>query len=722
MNQRITETICRPAIAAISAAVVLVVVACVQPAAAQPAEAPAGIIRSTGDGAWSDAATWSSGKVPGEGDRVQVRTGHRVVYDADSDQTIRAIHVAGVLTFATDRDTRLDVGLIRIEAGDQWKDGGFDCHAEPVQPEPGKPRPTLAVGMANKPIPAEHRALIRLVHFEGDDPETLPAIVCCAGRMAFHGAPMQRTWVKLARASAVGDNRLYLAGNVAEWRAGDRIVVTATSRQRPFTGNATPHVTGNPASEVRTIDRIDGYGPMIRSRHDDDKSIYVDRPLEHPHRVDDGYAGEVANLSRNVVIESANPDGVRGHTMYHKHSAGSISYVEFRHLGKKGVLGKYPIHYHRVDDTMRGSSVIGASIWDSHNRWVTLHESQYIVVRDCVGFISHGHGFYLENGKEMFNTLDRNLAIQALVADALPEQELPFDRNDGAGFWWANSLNAFTRNVAVECDQHGYRFEAVKTESFDPTIALPQRDGSTKSVDLRTIPFIRFDDNEAHAMRRFAMNLGGIRGMVFSGNDRVQTYSIDGDVDGVGPDLRHPFVIRNLKVWDAHWSFHAASPSVLAINMDLYDGQYGIWRSIVSRHVYRDLSLRKFASASLYFPMGGYGPQIKLEDGRPSFPQLKPVDDLPPATTITHVTPRGDTLIVRGTTIDNAAVARVMVNGKKAAAVRPDFAEWKIELPVASVSDDGLIRAHAVDKAGHVEPDPHEVPVHTDVAGETPAR
>ena len=27
--------------------------------------------------------------------------------------------------------------------------------------------------------------------------------------------------------------------------------------------------------------------------------------------------------------------------MYHRHSAGAISYAEFRHLGKKGVLGRY---------------------------------------------------------------------------------------------------------------------------------------------------------------------------------------------------------------------------------------------------------------------------------------------------------------------------------------------------------------------------------------------
>ena len=31
--------------------------------------------------------------------------------------------------------------------------------------------------------------------------------------------------------------------------------------------------------------------------------------------------------------------------------------------------------------------------------------------------------------------------------------------NEGAGFWWANGRNALTNNVAVECDQYGFRFQ-----------------------------------------------------------------------------------------------------------------------------------------------------------------------------------------------------------------------------------------------------------------------
>src|SRR5262249_39801070 len=76
-----------------------------KPQAAEP------VIHSVKSGAWSAPTTWEGGKVPGAGARVQVRPGHEIVYDVNSDQVIRGINVAGALRFAADKNTRLDVGL-----------------------------------------------------------------------------------------------------------------------------------------------------------------------------------------------------------------------------------------------------------------------------------------------------------------------------------------------------------------------------------------------------------------------------------------------------------------------------------------------------------------------------------------------------------------------------------------------------------------------------------
>jgi hypothetical protein len=644
------------------------------------AEPPAALVRSARNGPWSAPATWEGGQVPGAGARVQVRAGHTVTYDVRSEAPVRSVHVAGTLTFARDRDTRLAVGLIKIQPGDDASENGFDCDAHRPTPKPGEPRPALEVGTPDEPIPANHTATIQLAHCEGLDPESCPAVVCCGGRMDFHGAPMNRTWVKLGAPAQAGSAEVTLAEPVTGWRAGDRVILTATVRQNKVKKTFRESTRDATATDERFIQAIDG------------TKLTLDKPLAHDHQCEGDYRGDVANLSRNVVVESADPSGQRGHTMYHRHSAGSIAYAEFRHLGKEGVLGKYSIHYHLCGDTMRGSSVIGASVWDSDNRWLTIHGTNYLVVRDCVGYRSKGHGFFFEDGTEVYNVLDRNLAVQAYAAKPLPKQVIPFDKNDGSGFWWANSLNSFTRNVACECDEYGYFFQAAKTADFDPVLPVLQPDGSRKDVDVRTLPFVRFEDNEAHCQRRHAFNLGG--GVPFGRPN----------VDGVGPDERHPFVVRNYRAWNVHWAIHPVSPSVLLENLDVHDAEYGVWRPEYHGHAYRGLHFNAVPDKNQYaFVAGGKAPNRDVDFPRP----LAPVDDLPPVTVITHVGRADGKLIVHGTTSDNGTVTRVSVNGRDAKALTPNFAEWEAVLEAGETK----LVARAEDAAGNVEQVPHEMAV-----------
>jgi hypothetical protein len=221
---------------------------------------------------------------------------------------------------------------------------------------------------------------------------------------------------------------------------------------------------------------------------------------------------------------------------------------------------------------MRGSSVVGASIWDSANRWLTIHGTDYLVVRDCVGYQSVGHGFFLEDGTEAYNVLDHNLAVQAYAAKPLPKQALPFDQNEGAGFWWAANLNTFTRNVACENDRYGYRFQAEKSSGFDTTLPVLQPDGAKKPIDIRSLPFVRFEANEAHSDGLYGFNLGeGVR--------------------RVGPDVRHPLVIRQLKIWDVHYAFRPESPSLLVDDLRIDRSVYGVYHPNYDHHVYRKVTI-----------------------------------------------------------------------------------------------------------------------------------
>ena len=525
--------------------------------------------RTAKSGRWSDPAVWEGERTPKAGDFVQVRPGHTVIYDVESADALRMVHVAGALSFARDRNTRLDVGLVRISEGETTTEDGFDCHDTPDPSAAGanSSRARLEIGMQGEPIPEGVTARIRLVYFPGTNQEALPAIINCGGRWDVHGAPLSRTWVKLGDAVKKGDAQVKLSEAVKGWRKGDRVIITASKggyNGRTF--RAGSKYSREAQTEERTIAGIEG------------EVVTLDLPVEYEHFGTGEYRSEIANLSRNVVIESADPAGVRGHTMYHRDSTGGISYAEFRHLGKERMLGKYALHFHLVRDTMRGSGVIGASIWDSHNRWLTVHGTDYLLVRDCVGYQSVGHGYYLEDGTEQYNVFDRNLAVQAYRGQRLPKQVLPFDPNDGAGFWWANGRNTFVRNVACENDEYGFRFEVAKRSNFDPVLNIRTPEGNREQRDIRTIPFFRFEENESHSEGLYSFNLG----------------------DDVNPSVRgdrqHPFIVRNLTAWETHYAFRPNVQFLLLDGLKVNSAAYGVYHPDYDAHVYRNVHLNRITA------------------------------------------------------------------------------------------------------------------------------
>ena len=167
------------------------------------------IVRTAKSGPWEAADTWIGGKVPAAGESVLIRPGHRVTYASKNEKPFRAIHIGGTLSFDPDKDTLLAVGLLKIQPGEDTAEEGFDCEAHIEMPKDGVAKPALEVGKPDTPI--RKSATIRLHYFEGMNKESLPAIVCCGGRMDFHGSPMSRTWVKLGADAKKGDTEVDVA-------------------------------------------------------------------------------------------------------------------------------------------------------------------------------------------------------------------------------------------------------------------------------------------------------------------------------------------------------------------------------------------------------------------------------------------------------------------------------------------------------------------------------
>ncbi|MCC7420563.1 MAG: G8 domain-containing protein [Planctomycetaceae bacterium] len=646
------------------------------------------LVQSRQSGPWSANETWDAGRIPRKGDRVVIRKGHHVGYDVDSREVIRLVQIAGTLEFARDRSTRLEAGLVSVIASEKPSEEGFDCDLDLSHDHHyhgnGNGRPALLVGRPGAPIPVEHTATIRLHYVEGMDKKSCPSLINCGGRLEIHGSPLRRTWVKLMKEAAAGTQTLSLAEPVTDWNEGDHLVITRT--QRPGRGGGFRRSGGNGAGRR-------GESAEESSDHNEERklvstggrdftggnSLRLDAPLSFLHYADEseGFQGEVVNLTRNVIVESADPDGVRGHTMFHKNSAGSISYAEFRHLGKQDVLGRYSMHFHLCGDTMRGSSVIGASIWDSHNRWITIHGTDDLVIRDCVGFKSIGHGYFLEDGTETNNILDHNMAIAAKPGKPLPNQVIPFDLNLGAGFWWANCQNSFTRNVAVDCGEYGYRFECIKTENFDPVQAIRQADGTIKRMDTRVMPFVRFEDNEAHSFQQFCLNIrgvprfGGVGGMP-EGNAVLLKEAAE-----AVPEPGKPFWIRNFRAWEANYSIHLGTTGVFVDGLDSFRNDVAIWRSIMDRSGFRRLNSREMRVNDIHNPIsvGQLSLAGQTSRGVSSFR-----DTMPPTTMITKVVRSGSIVQIFGSVADTSDIKRVTVNGQTARSTRGSFAEWEIVL------------------------------------------
>jgi hypothetical protein len=150
-------------------------------------------------------------------------------------------------------------------------------------------------------------------------------------------------------------------------------------------------------------------------------------------------------------------------------------------------------------------------------------------------------------------------------------------------------LNTITRNVGCENDQYGFRYDMQHSRYFDANLPIMQPDGKEKTVDVRTIPIWRFEDNESHtnfAGMVVAANGGRQPDSAIQSQKFLETIR---NIDWTGPDTQHPHVIRNFTIWNAHYAFRPHSPAMLMDNVHIHKAAYGIYRPALENHEYRDL-------------------------------------------------------------------------------------------------------------------------------------
>ncbi|MDR7417394.1 MAG: G8 domain-containing protein [Armatimonadota bacterium] len=378
-------------------------------------------VSSIRSGLWSDPNTWSTRRVPQRGERVTVAAGHTVTYNVYSDVEVGRLLIRGTLVFARDRNTRLDVGNVIVD------DGGY-----------------LEMGTAANPIPAAYQAEIRFV---------ISSTASCTGGASFverdtglwvfgggrweaHGAPVRVTWTKLAARAAAGVSVIRVVDDVTDWEPGSTLVVTPTDMGRREASEALSNPYYEEVQLVRAI-RMTGH-----------TELQLSRTLRYTHEGTGETAGEVALLSRNVVVTSKYPDDqVQGHTMFMHGAEGGLSYVEFRQLGNLGCLSRYPVHFHMMEETSRGMRVRGLAIWDSNTQLLNIHASHGVTVEDTIGYHGTGIGFFVGEPHERMFSVD-NVLVNNLVARIVYRDGALNGAHRASGFWIESLNAALVGNVA----------------------------------------------------------------------------------------------------------------------------------------------------------------------------------------------------------------------------------------------------------------------------------
>ena len=123
------------------------------------------------------------------------------------------------------------------------------------------------------------------------------------------------------------------------------------------------------------------------------------------------------------------------------------------------------------------------SINESMTRWIVLHSTQGVLLAGNVGYMSIGHGFYLEDGSETENRLYGNIGVFARAAvnniqnfrhvpgilayNDVDRAGFPYrsDNEYPSAFWVTNGWNDFIGNMAVGAGTCGACYWFVPAEN-----------------------------------------------------------------------------------------------------------------------------------------------------------------------------------------------------------------------------------------------------------------
>ncbi len=415
-------------------------------------------IASVQAGDWSAPSTWNLNRIPNSSDSVLIV--HNVAFATTTGQanTIR-VSAGGSLTFNPAVNTALTVKTLFIIQGG-----------------------TLTIGTAAAPVADSVKAEIIFADLLLDtvnDPSQYGNGLISLGKVTMHGAIKTPTFVRLDDEPDLSNGtKLTISQSITGWKSGDRIILP---RSEMFAAETYPESHFAPW-ELLTFGSVAGNQVTLAApfqykhpgAHDADGNlVIVSRPGSAPFKL----LPHIGNLTRNVVLRSQNPSGVRGHVLFTHRADVDIRYVLFKDLGRTKItpldvttydangnvthigtnqIGRYSLHMHHVmgpvptpvngyQYTLVGNAIDGGTKWG-----ITVHDSHYGLVKANVIYGAPGAGIMTEWGNEAYNEIDGNF----MVATRGTGDERGDGRSnqgdfgyEGSGLWLAGPYNYVRNNV-----------------------------------------------------------------------------------------------------------------------------------------------------------------------------------------------------------------------------------------------------------------------------------
>ncbi len=422
------------------------------------------------DGSWSNPLVWNRGEVPTAGAKVQIPTGRDVDYDLFSNRQLDAVEVSGRLDFKTNVNTSLWVHEIMV-----------------------MPTGTLTIGTPAVPVSENVTAEIVFIseanqaglNFKtgtlailGIDPKQYGNGLLAFGTLTVQGA--EKTPYARATENIVGGSTMInLDRAVSNWKIGDRLVIPETSQ--------TPFLVQDFELQETETELISSVSP---------RQVVLAKPLVNDHfGITENSFGinrfpHIANLTRNVVLRSEAPTGIRGHVMALGDAHVQMANVELRSLGRTSAakpvdstlykqdgslfqigsnqVGRYPLHLHHM---AHGFMVSGIVINDALKWGIAVHDTDFGSIENSIVYDVDGAGMVTEDGGEVGTEFENNLIIKvdgghqkddarAGAVQMLDAQGKLFTEigSDGSGFWMRSSAGTFVGNTVYDAVGYGFNF------------------------------------------------------------------------------------------------------------------------------------------------------------------------------------------------------------------------------------------------------------------------